>query len=414
MVDPAVARLELRALVIWGVGVLFVVFQFSLQMTIGVFADPLVEDLQTTTAGVGIATALFALSYALMQMPAGAMADRGSPRRLMTAGLAVCTAATFVFTFATDVYVAAAARLAMGVGAAFGFVGTAVLITRWIPVRHFALFIGLTEAAGMLGAGVSDEVVGFLLERWSWRTIFQGVGAYGAVLSALTWWIVRDAPGGPDSSTYRRRPSVGLREQISALLATPGLGRICGYYALALGAVLGFAGLWNVPFQRSFGIDLAEAATADSLIFLGMGLGCPIAGWASDRMGRRRPLVLVSAAAHFAVLAMILYTPLLPAPTVYALRLALGFAAAGNVLAFAMAADHAPTHLRGAAIGAVNMSGFLGVTAAQLGPGLFLSTNEAPSSTSYAAILSVLLVGLAVGTALIAGVRDPRPSGEPT
>ena len=402
-------RLELRALLIWSVALLYVVFQFGLQMSIGVFADQLVTSLETTAAGVGVITALFALSYAAMQVPAGVLLDERSPRRLMTLGLGACAVSALTFSVATDAVVAATARLVMGVGASFGFVGTAVLVARFIPARHFALFIGLTEAAGMLGAASIDEIVAWLLERLDWRDVVRLSGVYGAALAGLLWAVVRDRPASSAEDASSTRSDLPASSAFRALLRSPSIWLIGLYYALALGAVIGFAGLWNVPFQRAFGIGLSEAATANSLIFVGMAAGCPLAGWLADRLGRRRPVVLVSLLGHFTVLALILYTQLLPPWMVFGLRFGLGFFAAGNVLAFVMAADHAPAHLRGTAIGVVNTFGFLGVTLAQLGPGLLLGSRAAPDVPEYVAVLRLLLVGLVIGGGLLLLVKEaPR------
>ena len=400
-------RIAPRALLAWGVCVVYVVYQFSLQMSVGVFAGELQASLATTPAVVGVLTALFALSYAVMQIPAGILLEERSLRFLMAGGLAGCALATLGFAWAPNAWVAGTCRLLMGVGASFGFVGTAVLVARWIPARHFALFIALTEALGMLGAGLADDLFALLLEHTDWRRLLAGTAGFGIAVSALLLACVRDRPGG-SGATPRRATSAWADFRL--LLRDRPVWVICAYYALALGAVLGFAGLWNVPFQRSFGIGLTEAATANSLIFVGMAVGCPVAGALSDRLGRRRPVVLASVAGHFLVLATILYTPLLPAPVVWALRFLLGFFAAGNVLAFAMAADRAPPHLRGAAIGAVNTFGFLGVSAAQILPGVLLGGEAAPDAAHYTAVLSTLLLGLVVGGALVWSLEEV-PSG---
>ena len=116
-------------------------------------------------------------------------------------------------------------------------------------------------------------------------------------------------------------------------------------------------------------------------------------------------------ACHFLVLATILYTPLLPSEVVFALRFLLGFTAAGNVLAFAMAADLAPRHMRGAAIGALNTFGFIGITGAQVLPSLLLGPQSEPTVPSYVAVLTVLWAGLVLAGGLIAALREPEPAG---
>ncbi len=58
--------------------------------------------------------------------------------------------------------------------------------------------------------------------------------------------------------------------------------------------LLGFAGLWGVPFlEAAYGLPRTQAATLTSMMFVGWGVGAPLFGWLSDRIGRRRPPMLV-------------------------------------------------------------------------------------------------------------------------
>ena len=84
-----------------------------------------------------------------------------------------------------------------------------------------------------------------------------------------------------------------------------GLGRVVGNrqtWLIAIaglgttGPLLGFAGLWGVPyFVATLGIDRTAAASITSMMFVGWGVGAPLIGWISDRIGRRRIPYIVRA-----------------------------------------------------------------------------------------------------------------------
>ena len=58
--------------------------------------------------------------------------------------------------------------------------------------------------------------------------------------------------------------------------------------------LLGLASLWGVPFlETAYGLSRTQAATVTSLMFVGWGMGAPILGWLSDRIGRRRAPMIV-------------------------------------------------------------------------------------------------------------------------
>lgn len=398
-----------RAYAVWTVSAFFVVYQFVLQVSAGVLAADLERDFSVGVSTIGMLTALFSVAYAATQIPVGLALDRGSPRLLMTLSCLVCASGATLFGFAPSAGVAGAGRLLMGFGASFAFVGTGFLAARWMPAERFALFVGLAEMAGMLGAAFSAGGLALLLEVLPWRTLMHLAAAVGFVLALALWWIVRDGPGELASSEARVAPPP-IGRAITELARNGQIRIVAAFYALSLGVLLGMAGLWDIPFLQTFGRNLPTAAAANSWIFLGMAVGAPIAGWSSDRLGRRRIVVQMSLVVTLVFLALILYTPKLPIAVVWTLMFGFGFGCGGNILAFAIATENASPESRGAVMGAVNTSGFAGVTVLQFLPGFLLGGAANPASSAYAWALSVFTACVVLALVLSMFLRETHPA----
>jgi MFS family permease len=87
---------------------------------------------------------------------------------------------------------------------------------------------------------------------------------------------------------------------------------VCSLIGFGMAAtMLAFGGLWGVPWLNSVhGYTTSEAAGITSMIFVGWAIFSPLAGWASDRMGRRNLILrLGSLIALLSLACLIYFTP---------------------------------------------------------------------------------------------------------
>ena len=203
-------------------------------------------------------------------------------------------------------------------------------------------------AAGMAGGVLGQAPLRVAVEAADWRTSMLLLAGGGVGLSLMAWSCVRDR--------WRGSGGVGA--------ALGGLGRVARhpqtwFVALAgLGTsspLLGFAGLWGVPFlATAYGLPRTLAATLTSLLFIGWGVGAPILGWLSDRLGRRKPPLLAGLVLETAALTALIYLPGLPRLTLAALCFLIGFFGSAQIVCFALVKENHPAALGGTAIGFVN------------------------------------------------------------
>ncbi len=102
------------------------------------------------------------------------------------------------------------------------------------------------------------------------------------------------------------------------------------------------------------GLDQATAASITSMLFIGWGIGAPLFGWLSDRIGRCRPPFVTGLVICTLSIAALVYVPGLPAAAMAGLCFLCGFGGASQIVGFAAVREHNAAALSGTAIGFVN------------------------------------------------------------
>ncbi len=115
----------------------------------------------------------YSLVFAVLLLPAGALADRFGRKTALQAGLAIFGLASLLATLSSDNGQLIALRGLMGVGSAFIMPGTLSILTNVFhdPVerqRAIAIWAGCAGLGGTIGPVVS----GVLLEGFTWQSVF--------------------------------------------------------------------------------------------------------------------------------------------------------------------------------------------------------------------------------------------------
>jgi MFS family permease len=210
------------------------------------------------------------------------------------------------------------------------------------------LLSGLAMMMGMAGGVFGQAPLRLSVEAFDWRTTMLMLAGGGLLLAVSAWSTVRD----------KHRGSGGFGQMLSGLaqvvrrpqnwlLAIAGMG--------ASTPLLGFAGLWGVPYlATTHGLDQTAAAAVTSTLFIGWGIGAPLFGWFSDRIRRRRLPYIVGLILCTLSIAAIVYVPGLPISVVTALCFLCGLGGSAQIVGFAITRECNSTSLSGTALGFVN------------------------------------------------------------
>jgi predicted MFS family arabinose efflux permease len=331
----------------------------------------------------------FAISLGLSNAPIGALSDRLGPRRVVVGGLVLTTVVGVALATSGSYWQLLGFLVLLGIVSGTYHAPASALIARTYPSTSRGAAMGLHITGGHLAFFVAPAVAAWLITiTGSWTTPYLWL-AFAPVLAAV--WLWRIAPADPDGSAAPLDLLAVFRDLGTVVR---GVGLVVSaslMFQVAQAALFAFLTLYLVDVR---GIDPALAAVyfgAPQLVGL---VGSPLAGWLSDRVGRRTVILIALAVQGPAFLAL----SVVPASFTLLPLLAIGLSAAmRQVPTEVLVMDAAPPHRRATALGSyhllVQQSG--GIAAPALG--------AAAGAVGIDLAFSSICIGLgAASTALVA------------
>jgi MFS family permease len=289
-----------------------------------------------------------------MQMPVGYLVDRFGSRALLTVAVLICSLSSLIFAQATSLDSAIFSRILLGFCSATAFIGALKLITVWFEPKQLALLVGITQALGMVGAAVGGQTVPFLNDTIGWQNSFTLYAIVFFCLSILIFSFVRNRPKG-FVQLYQSSESQITGKMIAKVL----LNRYTWINALYAGLIYAptdvMGEFWGKEFVlKIHHLDSYQASSAISYLFLGWGIGGPIAGWLADRFGRK-PIMIVSAICGAALMPLVFYVPGLSVVTISIIMFTYGLTNTGLIASYTAAGELHDKSLGGFSMAIANM-----------------------------------------------------------
>jgi ACS family glucarate transporter-like MFS transporter len=255
----------------------------------------------------------FLIGYAGFQLPAGWLAARFGPRRVLTLGVlwwGIATALTALLpsgiTYAVMLLIAI--RFALGAGEAVIYPAANQFVARWVPVQERGVINGLIFAGVGAGSGLTPPLLTWLITHHGWRAAFWFSALIGIVAGAVWWFAARDTP--EEHSAVSASELREIRDGLSFVPSAPAPAAdippaitpvviswraifhrrdlpalMVGYFSFGYVAWIFFS--WFFLYMAQVrGFDLKASARFAMLPFLSMTICCLAGGVLSDRLTR--------------------------------------------------------------------------------------------------------------------------------
>lgn len=305
------SRLPRQALpwMIWGIGTAFVLFQFLLQLSSGVLVAQLMHDFSMTALSAGIMSGAYYYIYVILQTPAGMLIDRFGAKILLTIGGLISASGCALFAMSHQIWQADVARVLMGGGSSFAYVGTLYLISNWFPARYFSLMLGLSDFVATIATIAANVYVAKLIEQMSWRVSMGGAAVIAASIGILSWMIIKNRP--QENEIPKKQTAKQFWQHAVSVFTNPYLWLNGIFIGVVFAIVSVFSGMWGIPFISLVqNIQTSQATLVVSMIFVGLAFGCPVIGMIYPVVRDHLRAVYVSAALILGILlAWLIYWP---------------------------------------------------------------------------------------------------------
>jgi EmrB/QacA subfamily drug resistance transporter len=199
------------------VAVAFGLFMIMLDNTVvNVALKSIQDDLKVSTASLEWVVNAYFLTFAVLMLTGGKLADWFGRRRIFIAGLVVFTLSSLACGLAPSGGALIAARAVQGVGAAMMNPATLSIITATFPPRQRGLAMGIWVGVSAVALALGPITGGLLAEHAHWSWIFFVNVPIGvlAILAALV--VIQESK---DTSQEQRLDFPGLLSSGVALFA---------------------------------------------------------------------------------------------------------------------------------------------------------------------------------------------------
>lgn len=274
------------------------------RVNLSIASAKLSEEFAISNIRLGFVFSAFLFGYALCQTPAGWLADRFGPRRMLTAGVlwwSVFSASTAAISrgVANVVMVLLVIRLLLGAGEAIIYPASSQFVARWIPSHERGVANGIIFAGVGIGAGVTPPLISFIMLHYGWRSSFLMSALIGLAAGAVWFLAARDAPEthpslSPSELTLIQQgisKSVGPKDagllSWSTILSSANVWILSlAYFCFGYIAWVFFSWFY-LYLAKVRGMDLKASALYATLPFLAMAVCSPSGGAISDALTKR-------------------------------------------------------------------------------------------------------------------------------
>ena len=344
------------AVLAWFLCALLYFYQYAVRSAPGVMA----AAMQATWGNNPVPTmnAYYYMVYAFSALLAGALLDRYGARLTMPFAAAFVAICTMLLATGNE-------RLAIlgftlqGIGAVFGFVGAIYVAAKLLPPASLPTFVGLSQMLGMAGAAVGSKPIAYLIDPdggrgWAWQSVWPTFAIAGGILAVLLWIVLPRSESNDTPFSLK-----GLVHPYQVVFENPQT-YLCGLIGGLLFAPTTIGAMvWATQFlHQGENLSTSSAASLASMVPIGWIIGCPSLGFISDKIGRRKPVLITGAIVMgLATFAAIYLEPSLGAR--YLIALVLGVASGAAMIPFSIVKEANPAEVKGSASGAMNFLCFM-------------------------------------------------------
>jgi len=315
-----------------------------------------------SAAGAASLVALFYYGYAPFSLIAGPAVDRLGAKAVIPFGALMAGAGALLFA-SGNLTAAYVGRFLQGAGGVFALIGAVYIISRNFPASRGATLVGATQMFGSSGGSAGQFLVGPMIAGGlAWNRYWTVMGIAGLAMAALLFILLPKPEAAKRKDSWIKGPATA----VAAVFKNP-QSILCGLLAgLFFIPTTIFDMIWGVRFlQEGHGFDYAEAVIRSATVPFGWILGSPLMGMLSDRIGRRKPVIVFGGCLLMGSLLWILYGPKDVLPP-YVLGFSAGFASGAAMVTYTVVKEANPPQFGGTATGVI---GFLNFTfSALIGP----------------------------------------------
>jgi nitrate/nitrite transporter NarK len=306
----------------------------------------LIAEFKFGLAAAGLLTTGIFLTHAGVQIPAGYLADKIGPKRVLAAALAIVCLGNIALALSGSYGQLLFWKVFVGIGTGASFVAGARYVANTFGGPRLHMAQGFYGGSVLLGSGFVIYAIPLMSAAFGWRAAFFSTAVLAAAAGAVSMLFIP-----------QKLPLVHPSSRFSSMLASPQLW-LLGLVQMASFGLVIVVGVWITTYLiKAFQLTPAHAGELGSMVLI-IGIATrPLGGLLVPKWGARRTLQIGLALNVIACLCFGLGTASLTRAVAGVLLLGIG-----SGLPYAAAFNRATALFparAGAAMGLVNMLGIV-------------------------------------------------------
>jgi len=258
------------------------------------------------TVQLGAIASWGVLAYALGKFPSGWLADFLGGRRNFLYGMGGSILFTILFALGGGIPIFTLAWFGNRLIQSLGWTGMVKISSRWFSYSSYGTVMGLISLSYLFGDAAARQFMGILIGHGlGWRGVFFSAAGVLGFLLLLNLIFLREAPQSRGLSEPEANPlnlfhgsgdaphPLGLVALLKTFAVSPIFWLVC---LISVGVTLmrETFNLWTPTYFTALGLNNADAAEKSALFPLLGGVSVILAGFLSDKLGRRgRALIIL-------------------------------------------------------------------------------------------------------------------------
>lgn len=330
---------------------LFLFFKYILQVFPSIMTGELMEIFATGGNGLGKLAAAFFYGYLLTQFFVGVILDCFNIRTIAAMAIIVASVGLLGFTWSTNLFAAEATRFFMGAGAAFATVTYMKLASVCFKSSQFAFVGGLLATATMAGAVFGQAPLSFAVHQIGWKASLQWCSVFGLIIAGLFLLFVKTT----STNNKQRSANTANLRAIKQVFTSKQNWLLTLYGGFTFAPIAVFGGLWGPSYiAEAYQLSNTHAAFIVSFLFIGLAFGGPIVGWWSDRIGKRKQLMVYGIVLSLCITVAVIYYNHFNLIILSTLMFIDGFVTGGYMLGFVIGRESNPLLVSATVVAMIN------------------------------------------------------------
>jgi sugar phosphate permease len=235
------------------------------------------------------------IAYGIGQLVNGQLAERVSPRLMLSIGMFASIAFNLIFGAGASIWFFAFVWAMNGYSQSMGWTPTMKVAANWLPAAIRGRSIGLIGTGYMVGASLSYLLSGWAVDRWGWQGALYvpSIVLFVSCVHMLVLLRVAPATGAETTVTQIERTRLPFRETLRLTLTNRDLWLLAVALGLLNACRYGYLD-WGISLINEVqGGSVGKSAIKFAILPAGGILGSLGAGWLTDRWfgGRRAPVI---------------------------------------------------------------------------------------------------------------------------